>query len=1242
MKQVDNSNSMDRRKSIEDKVRKKETEEEEQRRLSEEQAKAELEERSWEDQHLDEEMEEIFHPASDQFCLADLTSGEIKGSPHFTENDYEMHRRESFQCHQPLRKLYHKHRKNKKRHAAAKEDRHRAMARVLEESSPRDEPSEEEPMLSPLSPIEGAAKTDSTAKDVLVSVPQQSNDDAVQFFIGSTSSLETGGDAKSKQAGPLKSVLRSLLPTVSLSPSGDSTGLDSTLHSSLTDSELTKTQEESSPSVPVDLKHKVKFMLGKESREDMRRDSQESPKTNKHKSHRRHSAGRKHHGFNIDVKNYTTVFEPEEAETLQSVDIDDMASHRFEDPKGMRRHKIKKPSIASFFKKKDEQDSSFIKKTFDHSPHELFVELHELKEYELDSLEWRQTARWIKYEEDVELGPDKWGKPHVPPLSFHSLLKLRQCLDSGGVLLDLEENDLVGISKRIVECMVNTDQIKTEQKDTVLRALMLRHRHVNEKMHPNMRRNSSGYGNLNMLSHDKNSRSPLFLKSGKQKSETEIVTSQNHDETSLPQETVILMPDNNNTSPSIDFTPVAKRKSISYDKSIEQGIHRRVPENAEGAAVLVGKLDGLDNPATVFIRLAEGKQMAYFLEIPIAVRFLFVLLGPAHSTLDYHEVGRAIGALMSNADFHNSAYKAYNRKDLLHAINNFLDTSTVVPPGKWERQSLLPIDEIRRKSLVPPRRVKGEPIIKEEPSYDPLKRTGRVFGGFIQDIKNRYPRYLSDITDGFTFQCVASVIFIYFAAISGAVAFGGLLMDKTGKQIGVSETLIGTCISGIIFALFSGQPLIIIGTTAPLVLVDETIYKLRNNFESDFLVMRCWVGIWTAVIAISVVAAEGSVLVKFFSRFVQEIFATIIALLFIIDALTKLYSIFVENPLLPTYCDGTNLTSYNSTNATMSELPIPHPNTALLSTILMIGTFYIAFFLRHFRNSKFLGRSARRALGDFGVPIALVLMKLSVPEGFSPSIDRTWIVTPFPVSVMDVAIAFVGGVLVFILVFMETQICELIISKKKLKKGSGFHIDLFMIGCLAMISGFIGGPWQCAATVRSISHTSSLIVWSKTHAPGETPHIVEVKEQRLTSFLVSVLVGVSIFLSPLLRQVPLAALFGVFLYMGISSLSGIHLYERFLLIFMPTKHHPDFNFVRKVRTSKMHLYTLIQVFCIGVLWVIKMFATIAFPFGLLSMILVHSQIKRLFTKEEVQALDEEGEGEKEDDEEPDFYEQIVA
>ena len=96
------------------------------------------------------------------------------------------------------------------------------------------------------------------------------------------------------------------------------------------------------------------------------------------------------------------------------------------------------------------------------------------------------------------------------------------------------------------------------------------------------------------------------------------------------------------------------------------------------------------------------------------------------------------------------------------------------------------------------------------------------------------------------------------------------------------------------------------------------------------------------------------------------------------------------------------------------SLPIerkgPHPNTALLSAILMFGCFFIAYFLRLFRNSPYLGRNARRALGDFGVPIAIVIMvlidysagdtfteKLNVPDGLAvtnPNL-RNWTISPF-------------------------------------------------------------------------------------------------------------------------------------------------------------------------------------------------------------------------------------------------------
>jgi len=49
----------------------------------------------------------------------------------------------------------------------------------------------------------------------------------------------------------------------------------------------------------------------------------------------------------------------------------------------------------------------------------------------------------------------------------------------------------------------------------------------------------------------------------------------------------------------------------------------------------------------------------------------------------------------------------------------------------------------------------------------------------VNDIKNRYPYYLSDITDALQLQCLASIFFIFFAVISPVVTFGGVLGQKT-------------------------------------------------------------------------------------------------------------------------------------------------------------------------------------------------------------------------------------------------------------------------------------------------------------------------------------------------------------------------------------------------------------------------------------------------------------------------------
>lgn len=174
---------------------------------------------------------------------------------------------------------------------------------------------------------------------------------------------------------------------------------------------------------------------------------------------------------------------------------------------------------------------------------------------------------------------------------------------------------------------------------------------------------------------------------------------------------------------------------------------------------------------------------------------------------------------------------------------------------------------------------------------------------------------------------------------------------------------------------------------------------------------------------------------------------------------------------------------------------------------------------------------------------------------------------------------------------------SLIVSKpeRKLVKGSGFHLDLLLIVAMGGVAALFGMPWLSATTVRTITHANALTVMSKTSAPGEKSQILEVKEQRVSGFFVALLIGelgtcpphpspgskdcvpptalpdlslsaagISILMEPILKYIPLAVLFGIFLYMGVTSLFGIQLFDRILLLLMPPKYHPREPYVTRV------------------------------------------------------------------------------
>uniref|UniRef100_A0A673K9Z4 Anion exchange protein n=1 Tax=Sinocyclocheilus rhinocerous TaxID=307959 RepID=A0A673K9Z4_9TELE len=911
-----------------------------------------------------------------------------------------------------------------------------------------------------------------------------------------------------------------------------------------------------------------------------------------------------------------------EAQTLATVDLDGIKSHRFEDVPGVRRHLVKKSAKGQVVHigKDHKEPSSRIRTKLDRTPHEVFVELNELLMDKNQEMHWKETARWIKFEEDVEEETERWGKPHVASLSFRSLLELRKTISHGAVLLDLDQKTLPGIAHQVVEQMIISDQIRAQDRANVLRALLLKHSHPSDgKEHSLFKRNISATSLGSLISH---------------------YHSSNH----------IAAPEPPKDTPQ--FFGLHKTKSKHELKLLE-----KIPEDAEATVVLVGSVDFLDQPTMAFVRLQEAVLLESVLEVPIPVRFLFVLLGPPNANIDYHQIGRSISTLMSDKHFHEAAYLADERQDLLTAINSFLDCSIVLPPSEVGGDELLHSIARFQKEILHKRHEQEHTKVNRsvyslhpplKPEDDPLRRTGRLFGGVIRDARRRYPKYISDFKDSLSPQCMATVIFIYFAALSPAITFGGLLGEKTDGLIGVSELIISTAVQGMLFCLLGAQPLLVVGFSGPLLVFEESFYSFCRSSEIEYLTGRLWIGIWLIIIVVLTVAFEGSFLVRFVSRFTQEIFSFLISLIFIYETFFKLGKIFMDHPLRS--CSGreendtalpTPTSDGRSPDASQT---INQPNTALLSLVLTAGTFFIAFYLRKFKNSAFFPGTLRRAIGDFGVPIAISIMvlldysikdtytqKLSVPDGFSVTSPdkRGWLIHPlgsdgqFPIWMMVASI--LPALLVYILIFMETQITTLIVSKKDrmLVKGSGFHLDLLIIVVAGGVSALFGLPWLTGATVRSVTHANSLTVMSKAVAPGDKPRIQEVKEQRVTGFLVALLVGLSIVIGDVLRQVPIAVLFGIFLYMGVMSLNGIQLTERMMLLFMPPKYHPDHTYVRKVRTLRMHLFTCLQLVCLAVLWaVMSTSASLAFPFVLvLTVPFRRFLLSRIFTRREIQCLD---------------------
>ncbi|XP_050583859.1 sodium bicarbonate cotransporter 3 isoform X14 [Bombus affinis] len=907
-----------------------------------------------------------------------------------------------------------------------------------------------------------------------------------------------------------------------------------------------------------------------------------------------------------------------------------------------------------------------------HESHPLFSEMEELVK-DGDEMEWKETARWIKFEEDVEEGGNRWSKPHVATLSLHALFELRSLLLNGTVMLDMEAASLEQIADLVLDNMINKGSLPIEAREKVREALLVRHRHQHERRKDN-----------NM------SRLPII------RSLAEI--GRNHssskNEFGIPHVVGFTAwfamcqlkgqePGTNGMDRSPSSVSISRNHSSSAlengDANHKGNTHfmRKIPAGAEASNILVGEVDFLDKTLSAFIRLSQAGIMGDLTEVPVPTRFIFVLLGPTGGITGFHEIGRAMATLMSDEVFHDVAYKAKNRNHLLAGIDEFLDAVTVLPPGEWdpairiEPPAAIPSQDVRKR----PKEEKPKEDLDDEADEQKLReesglsRTGRLFGGLVNDIKRKVPFYFSDFKDALALQCVASFIFLYFACLSPIITFGGLLSEATGKNMAAMESLVSGFVCGIGYGFFSGQPLTILGSTGPVLVFETIVYEFCKKSDWNYMSFRFWIGSWITLILVILVAIDASAFVCYITRFTEENFATLIAFIFIYKAIENVLSIGKKYPInthanepfnyecwckppngsLPSSYDNINWTALDqktcqSYNGTLvgDGCNLPHyiPDVFLMSIILFMGTFLLSVELKDFKNALFFPSKVRQVVSDFAVIIAIFSMstldhfvniptpKLEVPEEFKPTLaGRGWMIWPFQSNPWWSAIvACLPALLGTILIFMDQQITAVIVNRKenKLKKGCGYHLDLFVLAILIEICSVMGLPWFVAATVLSINHVNSLKLESECAAPGEKPQFLGVREQRVTHILIFLMIGCSVLLTPMLRHIPMPVLFGVFLYMGVASLKGLQFFDRILIMLMPVKYQPDYMFLRQVPLKRVHLFTTIQLTCLACLWIIKSFSStsILFPLMLVVMIGIRKSLDLLFTQRELKILDD--------------------
>jgi hypothetical protein len=277
------------------------------------------------------------------------------------------------------------------------------------------------------------------------------------------------------------------------------------------------------------------------------------------------------------------------------------------------------------------------------------------------------------------------------------------------------------------------------------------------------------------------------------------------------------------------------------------------------------------------------------------IKFVFVIIAhepddavpasPSNQTSEVKHVttAEAMAFLMKEEQTYDDLFSAKSAKDVQLAIKSFMADHDELAQG-----NTFVVDKKKRNLTE-----EALEWIKEDVPFGGIKRDvkrrccTKLKDPYIKDPDATNPEinvYARDWIDGCNTQSIAVVLFMFFACVAPAVAFGSLLDKGTGGtigeyckthpsctgdhcpcvgDIGVVEMLLSSGACGVVYAIIGGSPLTILGGTGPILVFTSILSRFAHSMEIEFLPFYAWTGVWVGVYSVILAATDFAVIIKY-------------------------------------------------------------------------------------------------------------------------------------------------------------------------------------------------------------------------------------------------------------------------------------------------------------------------------------------------------------------------------------------